>query len=168
MQASSLRLRPPALAAIREATKYRYGERVYTDKQIQKLWRGGILNANNPLWYDAAVNAVATLLNSGFMRIYTGAQPALNVAVTGTLIVTLTFGATAFAASSGGTATANAITSGTASSTNTAGYFALVESGGSVVVATGTCGTASTDLVMNSTSITNSSNVSCSSFTIVG
>ena len=50
--------------------------------------------ANNPLPYDATViagvNAVTALLNSGFIKIFTGAQPALNGAVTGTLLATMT------------------------------------------------------------------------------
>lgn len=120
------------------------------------------------LWYDASVNAEAALLNSGTIKIYSGAQPALNAALTGTLLATLTFGATAFGASSGGTATANAITSGTAAATGTAGYFALVKSDGTTVVCTGTCGTSGADLNLSSTSITSGVSVSCSSFTIVG
>jgi hypothetical protein len=124
--------------------------------------------ANNALWYDAGVNAVTALLNSGFIKIYTGAQPALDVAVTGTLLVSLTFGATAFGASSSGVATANAITSGTAGNTGTAGYFALVKSDNATVVATGTCGTSGCDFNLSTTSITSSANVSCSSFTITG
>lgn len=128
--------------------------------------------ANNALFYDAAVNAVtgnaSTTLNSGFIKIYTGAQPALNGAVTGTLLVTLTFGATAFGASSSAVATANAITAGTAGNTGTAGYFALVKSDNTTVVATGTCGTSGADLNLSTTSIVSGNNVSCSSFTITG
>jgi hypothetical protein len=128
--------------------------------------------ATNPLWYDNAVNAVtgnaSTTLNSGKIQIYTGAQPALNAALTGTLLATLTFNATAFAASSGGTAVAGAITSGTAGNTGTAGYFAITKSDGTTVVGTGTCGTSGADMNLNSTSITSGATVSCSSFTIVG
>lgn len=130
--------------------------------------------ANNRLWYDATITGGvdnrAALLNSGFIKIYTGSQPALNGSLTGTLLVTLTFGATAFGAStaSGGTVTANAnaITSGTAGNTGTAGYFALVKSDTTTVVMTGTVGTSNADLVGPSTSITSGSNVSCSSFQI--
>ena len=127
--------------------------------------------ASSPLFYDAtidaAVNAVTTLLNSGTLKIYTGAQPALDGAVTGTLLVTLTFSASAFAAAiaSGGnvTATANSITAGTAGNTGTAGYFALLTSG-SAVVMTGSVGTSGADLNLNSTSISSGATVSCSSF----
>lgn len=128
---------------------------------------------NNPTFYDvaanAALNAVGALLNSGTFKIYTGSQPALDGSVTGTLLATLTFGSTAFgsASSSGGTSTAsaNSITSGTAGNTGTAGYFALEESGGTVV-ATGTVGTSGCDFNMNSVSITSGATVTASSFAL--
>lgn len=127
--------------------------------------------ANSPLWYDAAVDAVtghaSVSLNSGTIEIRSGAQPALDVALTGTVLVVLTFGATAFGASSSGTATANAITNGTASATNTAGYFALKTSGGTVVM-TGSVGLSGADLNLSSLSIVSGAIVSCSSFTITG
>lgn len=130
--------------------------------------------ANSPEAYDvavkAAVDAVAALLNSGFIKIYTGAQPAVDGSVTGTLLATLTFGATAFGAStasgSGATATANTITSGTAGNTGTAGYFALVKSDNTTVVGTGSVGTSGADLNFNTLSIVSGANVSCSAFTI--
>lgn len=130
--------------------------------------------ANNPLFYDAtvkaAVDAAAALLNSGFIKIYTGGQPSLNSAVSGTLLATLTFSATAFPASSASagtvTATANSITSGAAGNTGTAGYFALVKSDTTTVVATGSVGTSGADLNLNSTSISSGATVSCSAFTI--
>ncbi len=130
--------------------------------------------ANNPQFNDAAaeaaLNAVGALLNSGTFKIYTGSQPALDASLTGTLLATLTFGSTAFgsATASGGTATAsaNSITSGTAGNSGTAGYFALVESGGSTVVATGTCGTSGCDFNLNSVSITSGATVAASSFAL--
>jgi hypothetical protein len=130
--------------------------------------------ANNPLPYDAsviaAVNAFTALLNSGFIKIYSGAQPALNAAASGTLLATLTFSATAFPTSvaAGGTvtATANAITSGTAGNTAAAGYFALVKSDNSTIVATGSVGTSGADLNLNTLSITSGNTVSCSSFLV--
>lgn len=130
--------------------------------------------ALNPTFYDAtaeaAINAVTALLNSGFLVIYTGAQPAVNGSLTGTLLVTLTFSATAFAGATAAAGTAqaaaNAITSGTAGNTGTAGYHALLKSNGTTIVATGTVGTAGADLNLTSTSITSSGTVSCSSYTI--
>ena len=130
--------------------------------------------ANNFLTYDAAtittVNAFTATLNTGFLRIYTGAQPAVNGAITGTQLASLTFSATAFptATASGGvtTATANAIGSATAGNTGTAGYFALLQSNGTTIVATGTVGTSGADLNLNTTTITSGNTVACSSFLI--
>jgi len=130
--------------------------------------------ANNPLFYDAtvnaSVNAVTAVLNSGFIAIYTGGQPSLNGGVTGTQLVELTFGATAFGNSScsagTATATANAITNGTATNTGTAGYFVLYRSDNTTVVATGSVGTSGADLNLSTLSIVSGAVVSCSSFTI--
>lgn len=116
--------------------------------------------ATNPLFYDAtviaSVNAVTALLNSGFVAVYTGAQPALDGALTGTQLVEATFGNPAFASAtaSGGTVTgtANAITSGTIANTGTAGYFALLKSDNTTVVATGSVGTSGADMTVNTTS----------------
>jgi hypothetical protein len=123
---------------------------------------------SNPNWYDASLNAVTALLNSGFIQVYSGAQPGEDGAVTGTLLATMTFGATAFGASSGGIAVANAIGSATAVASGTAGYFALVKSDASTVVATGLISTAGADLNFSSVSVSTGATVSCSSFTITG
>ena len=129
--------------------------------------------ANSPRFNDAAavaaVNAVGPLLNSGLISVYTGAQPAVNGALSGTLLVSMAFPVTAFggAVASAGTVTATAgtITPGTAVATGTAGYCALVSSGGTAV-ATGSAGTAGTDLVLSSMSLLLGEIVSCSSFTL--
>lgn len=130
----------------------------------------------NTFWYDNAVitglNAKAALLNGGTLQLYTGPQPALNGALTGTLLVTLTFGATAFASAlaSGGiaTAAANAITAGDAVASGTPGYFALVTAGGQTVL-TGTVGDGSVsgvDLVVPGLAIASGSSVACSAFSL--
>ena len=124
--------------------------------------------ANNPLWYDATVNAFTALLNSGFLEIWTGSQPALNGALTGTKLAKLTFGATAFGASSGGVAAANAIGSAAALATGTAGYFSLMKSDDTTVVATGSVGATGCDLNMTSVSIISGATVSITAFTVTG
>ncbi len=130
--------------------------------------------ANNPLPYDAtviaSVNAVTALLNSGFLNIYTGSQPALNGSITGTLLASLTFSGTAFPSATAGagtvTATANAITSAIAAATGTAGYHALLKSDASTVVATGSVGTSGADLNLSTLAIQAGQTVSCSSYAI--
>ena len=131
--------------------------------------------AQNPLSYDtgalAAMNAYTALLNSGFIKVYTGSQPALDGSLTGTLLVTMTFNATAFSSATAGggtvTATANAITSGTAGNTGAAAYFALVKSDNTTVILTGTVGTSNADFIGPSTSITSGNTISCSEFQIL-
>jgi hypothetical protein len=130
--------------------------------------------ALNPLFYDATiiagVNAAVANCNTGFLNIYTGAQPALDGAITGTLLASLTFGATAFgtATASAGTVTAaaNAIGSASAAATGTAGYFALMKSNGTTVVVTGSVGTSGADLNLSSLSITSGQTVACGSFSV--
>jgi hypothetical protein len=120
-----------------------------------------------------AMTAFTATLNGGTIAIYTGTQPAANGALAGTQIVTMALAATAFGAptttGSGNSAivqaAAGAITSGTATSTNTAGYFALFGSTGSTV-ATGVCGTSGADLNLSSTAIANGAIVGCSSFLV--
>jgi hypothetical protein len=132
------------------------------------------LMATNPQFYDAtviaAVNAAAALLNSGFVAVYSGSQPALDGSLTGTQLAKATFSATAFpaATASGGTvtATANAITSGTIANTGTAGYVALLKSDGTTVVATGSVGTSAADLVLNTTSFVSGASFAVTAGTI--
>lgn len=117
-----------------------------------------------------ALNAFGALMNSGSLKIYTGAQPAVDGSITGTLLASLALSATAFAGAtasgSGGSMAANAITNATASNTGTAGYFALYKSDGVTVVATGACATSAAELNFNTTSISSGDTISVSSFTV--
>jgi hypothetical protein len=63
-----------------------------------------------------------TELNSGFIDIYSGAQPAANDAPTGDLLVSCALAADAYAAASSGTAAKSGTITGTAVDTGTAGY----------------------------------------------
>lgn len=89
---------------------------------------------------DATVNAqaaaLATLCNSGTIKIYDGTQPATADTALGAQVlgVTLTFGATAFPAASGGLLTANAITAGTAVAGITPTWARIFKSDGITVV----------------------------------
>jgi hypothetical protein len=135
---------------------------------------------NSPFFSDATViadvNAITALLASGFLEIWSGAQPAdANQALTGTKLAKLALSATAFvnpAVASGSapnrlvTATANAITTSGALATGTAGYMAFLKSDDTTVVAMGSVGTAGCDLNLNTTSLVSGVNVSVSAFTI--
>jgi len=128
----------------------------------------------NPQFYDvtviAGVAAMAALANSGTLVIMAGTQPALDGTPTGTVLATLTFGATAFGTptASSGTVTANANTIGSATiaNTGTAAYFVVYESNGTTVVGTGTVGTSAADLIVSSTSFVAGGTASCSAFSI--
>jgi hypothetical protein len=125
----------------------------------------------------AAVDAVAALCNSGTLKIYDGTKPTdANTAISGnTLLATLTFSSTAFAASSASgsagskvvTATANTITDdSSADATSTATWFRVLKSDGTTAVFDGTVGTSGCDLNLASTSIVAGEDVSVTSLTI--
>jgi hypothetical protein len=120
---------------------------------------------------NAAVNgeadALATLCNTGYLRIYDGSQPATaDTAVsTQVLLAELRFGATAFGASVAGVITANAITSdSSADNTGTATWYRVLKSDGTTPLMDGSVGTATSNCILNSTSISSGATVSCSSF----
>lgn len=115
---------------------------------------------------NLGLNAQIDVLNTGFLDIYSGTRPAgPDTALSGnTLLASLTFGATAFAAASGGTKTANAIGSTTnAAATGTATFFRAFKSDHTTAVLDGSVGTSGTDAIINSTSIVSGTTVSCSS-----
>jgi hypothetical protein len=120
---------------------------------------------------NTAVNtegdALATLFNNGYLRIYDGTQPSsADTAIsTQSLLVELQFGSPAFGASSGGILTADGITSGVATGTGIAGWFRTFKSDGTTVLVDGSVGTASTNLILGTTSITTGLTVSVTSFT---
>lgn len=127
--------------------------------------------ASNLKMADAGVNAeadaLAALLNSGYLRIYDGTQPATaDTAVsTQVLLAELRFGATAFGASSAGVITANAISDDTdANNTGTATWFRALKSDGTTSVLDGNVGTSASNLVISTTSIIQHATVSVSSF----
>ena len=118
--------------------------------------------------WNLALDAGINVLNSGFLEIYTGTQPATpDTALSGnTLLATLPLSATAFGASSSATKTANAITSATAAATGTATFFRVYKSDGTTAVIDGSVGTSGADLNLNTTSIVTGATVSVSSWTI--
>ena len=117
---------------------------------------------------DATVNAQAvslsTLCNSGIIRVYDGTQPATaDTGLAGnTLGVTLTFGATAFPAPSGGVLTANAITSGVAVAGITPTWARILKSDTTTVIMDVSAGAAGANLTIGA--FTAGTTVTCSSF----
>ena len=121
---------------------------------------------------NAAVDAMATRLNSGKIEVRAGAQPTnITDASTGNLLAELTYGATAFGAASNGTATANAIASDTnAPNSGDAGYFREYASGAADTAADGEgdCGESadSPDLEFDNKTIVAGGTVAISSLTL--
>lgn len=121
---------------------------------------------------NATVNGQAdnlsARLNNGYLRIYDGTQAtnadtALGAQV---LLAELRFSATAAPAASNGLITFNAMTAdASANAAGTASWYRALASDGTTVVMDGSVGTATSNLVLNSVSITLGANVSVSAFT---
>jgi len=129
--------------------------------------------ANNPKFANAAVNAEADALSpqfdNGYLRIYDGAQPTNADTAVGAqvLLAELRFNADAFPAAAAGLLTANAITGdAAANATGTAAWFRALQSNGTSVIMDGTVGTATSDLVLDSTAIQINADVNVTSFTL--
>ena len=119
---------------------------------------------------NAACDGIVDLIDSGgagTIRVRTGSQPTnVGDADTGTLLGTLAFSATAFGASSGGTATAAAITSdSSADASGTAGHF-RVYNGSSAIHSDGTCGLGSGDMSFDNNVIVAGGVIACTAFTV--
>jgi hypothetical protein len=116
---------------------------------------------------NAAADAVAALLNNGYLRIYDGAQPATADTAIGAqvLLAELRFAATAFDPAALGVATANAITDDvSANQTGEAAWFRALKSDGTTVVMDGSIGTSGANLNLNSVSISAGAQVSVTAF----
>lgn len=118
---------------------------------------------------NAACDAMAALLNSGYLRIYDGAQPATADTALGAqvLLAELRYNATAFGAAAAGVATANAMTAdSSANATGTAAWYRALKSDGTTVVMDGTVGTATSDCIINTVSIVSGAAVSVTAHTL--
>ena len=113
-------------------------------------------------------DALVALLNSGTLKIRTGAQETnVGDADSGTLLATLTFGATAFGSTnSSGVATANTITSDTdAAASGTAGHGRFYSTA-PAIVGDATCGQGTGDISFDNSIIVVGGTVACSSMTM--
>jgi hypothetical protein len=127
--------------------------------------------AANPKLTTLAVNAeadaLAILFDSGFLKIYSGSQPAsADTAISGqTLLATLTFSTTAFPSAVAGVLTAGAIASDmNAAATGTATWFRAIKSDGITKIMDGSVGSANADLVLNTVAIQANAQVDCTGF----
>jgi hypothetical protein len=118
---------------------------------------------------NAEANALAVLLNNGYIRIYTGTQPAnADTAITSqVLLAELRFNATAFGAAVAGVLTANTITTDTAAdNTGTATWFRALQSDGTTVVLDGSAGESAVNLVLESADLVAGESVGILSFVL--
>lgn len=125
---------------------------------------------------DAMLAAIGTRCNTGYIRLYSGTEPATaNTTLSGnTLLAELRFGATAFnatiaASGSDRVMTANAITQDDlADADGTATFFRAFTSGGTAgdVVFQGTVGTSGQQLNLGATNIVSGGVVRVDSMTI--
>lgn len=131
-----------------------------------------IYNSSAEAATDAVVDKFDDGAAAGTVEIRSGAQPAVNVALTGTVLADFTMSDPAFGAAaasgSGGVATAAGLpkTDASAAATGTAGYFAALDSDSNVlftgtVTATGGGG----DAEIDNTSITAGQEVQLTAFT---
>ena len=117
---------------------------------------------------NAEANVVGDALNTGYIRVYDGSQPATADTAIGAqvLLAELRFGADAFPAASAGVLTANPITDdSSANATGTAAWARILQSDGTTTMWDGSVGTASANVILNTVSISSGAVVSCSSLT---
>jgi hypothetical protein len=126
-----------------------------------------------PKFSDACVNAEADAiggaLNTGYIRLYNGSQPANADTAVGaqTLLAELRFGADAFPAASAGLLTANSITADpSANATGTASWARILASDGTTVYFDGSVGTADANVIIATTSIVAAPEITCSALTL--
>lgn len=117
---------------------------------------------------SAQATALGALLNSGYLRIYDGAQPATadTAITTQVLLAELRFANPAFGAAVNGVISANTMTAEDAAlATGTAAWCRMLASDGTTVVMDGSVGVSSANLTMPTVSITVGTTVIAQSFT---
>jgi hypothetical protein len=116
---------------------------------------------------DEQADIIGAALNSGYLRILDGTQPANGGAITTQVtLAELRFAADAFPAAVDGLLTANAIVAdSSANATGTATWYRAYRSDGVSAVIDGSVGTATANMIIASVSIAEFQTVSCSSFT---
>lgn len=122
-------------------------------------------------------NAVRSLMalaidqefDNGYLRIYTGSQPASPDAAIGavTLLAELRFAATAVASQSNGVLTFAALTPEDAAlADGTAAWFRAFRSDGTTPILDGTVGTSDANLILGTTNIVQNAQIDVTSFTV--
>ena len=116
---------------------------------------------------NAEADAVARLLDNGYLRIYDGAQPAnADTAITTqNLLAELRFAATSAPGAANGVVTFSAIAAVLASATGTAAWFRALKSDGTSAVFDGAVGASAANMILAALNIQANAQVSVSNFT---
>jgi hypothetical protein len=115
---------------------------------------------------NAALDARNALLNNGSIEIRTGAAADIDAAPTGSVLVTLTLPATAFASASSRASSISSVTAVTASVANSGAQVHYVaKTSGGAVSRVGTAGTSGTDMILNTLTWSIGDDVSISNWT---
>lgn len=123
--------------------------------------------ASKTLANNAALNAALDVCNSGFLDVYSLTQPTNPDTALGAQVklAHLPLASTAFAAASGSSKVAAAITSAAALATGTATWYSVTKSDGTRTYEN-TIGTSGSSINLNSVAIQSGATVSVSSLTI--
>jgi hypothetical protein len=117
---------------------------------------------------NAALDAIAARRDGGYLRVYAGIRPADgDTALSGeTLLAEGVFDSLAYAAASGGVATANPLVSMTVSADGTAAFFRCFASDGTTPEGDGDVGTSSAEMILDTVSLTTGGTLAISSLTL--
>ena len=118
---------------------------------------------------SAECDALAALLDGGFLDIFDGAQPATADTAISTQVrlASLAFGSPAFAPAVNGVALSNAITSDvSADASGTASWYRCFAADHTTVIQDGSIGTSGANLNLNSVALSIGAEVALDSFTL--
>lgn len=122
------------------------------------------ISANNAV-HDDLNDGIATSFPAGSVwEIRTGTSPGVTSAATGTLLASITFPSSPWAASSGNSKATQNTFSATAGAGGTAGYFRIKNAGDTKRI-DGTCGTSGADLNLSTTTIASGNTVTITGYT---
>lgn len=121
----------------------------------------------NILLRNAQLDAITTFAGAGAkLRVYGGTQPATGGAVTTLLVNDFTLGTPFAPASASASLSPTLPAASTGAAAGTATWFRIVKADGTTHVLDGTAGTAGTDLILNTTTISSGVAVSVTAFTV--
>lgn len=117
---------------------------------------------------NAVLDGFRTNFDGGTLKLYTGTEPSVDAAATGTLLATFTLPTPAFNAASNGVASLASAITATAVAGGTAGYYRIEDSAGTLViqgpVIQGTAPAADGDLALDNPNIASGQQITINSY----